>query len=171
MKQTITSQNRNWILFWVYVIVASTVITILSSCGTRKVIIDEVKNDSLSQIYTKIETKEDIKIETKNDIITNEFIITPLDTCKDIIVNGISYRNVVLRYINTKDNSLHTEKKIVSKNELKVQDTKVTQNRKVKDIEKTSNPFTILLWLLIPLFMYIIYKYLCFIYPPLKNIL
>ena len=129
----------------------------LSSCGTRKVVIDEVKKDSLSQISTKIVTEEVIKIE--NDIVIDEITITPLDTCKDVVVNGITYRNAVLSYKKTKDNSLRTEKKIVYKNELKVQDTKVTQNRKVKDIERTSNPFLILLWLLIPLFAYIIYKF------------
>jgi len=168
MKQTITSQNKNFILFWVYVVIASTVITILSSCGTRKVVIDEVKKDSLSQISTKIVTKEDIKIETKNDIITDEFTITPLDTCKDIVVNGITYKNVVLSYKKTKDNTIQVQDIKVAKKELTVQDTKVTENRKVKDITKTSNPFLILLWLLIPLFIYIIYK---FLYPPLKNIL
>ena len=158
MKQTTTSQDRNWILFWVFVIVASTVITMLSSCGTRKVVIDEVKKDSLSQISNKIVKKEYIKFETKNDIIIDEFTITPLDTCKDIVVNGIKYKNVVLRYKKTKDNTIQVQDIKVAKNELKVQDTKVTQNRKVKDIERTSNPFNILLWLLIPLFMYIIYR-------------
>jgi len=162
------NQDRNWILFITYIVVASIVITMLSSCGTRKVIIDEVKKDSLSQIYTKIVTKEDINIETKNDIITDEFIITPLDTCKDIVVNGISYRNVVLSYKKTKDKTIQVQNIKVAKNELKTQDTKVTQNRKVKNIERTSNPF---LWLLIPIGLYLIYKYLCFIYPPLKNIL
>jgi hypothetical protein len=150
---------KNWLMFWVYVVVASIVITMLSSCGTRKVIIDEVKKDSLSQIYTKIVTKEEIKIETKNDIITNEFTITPLDTCKDIVVNGISYRNVTIKYKKTKDNTIQVKDIKVAKNELKVQDTKVTQNRKVKDITKTSNPFLILLWLLIPLIAYIIYRF------------
>ena len=155
MKQTITSQNRNWILFWVYVVVASTVITMLSSCGTRKVIIDEVKKDSLSQIYTKIETKEDIKIETKNDIVIDEFIITPLDTCKDIVVNGITYKNVVLRHINTKDNSLHKEDIKVSKIEDKQQTTKVKENTKVKNIEKTSNPIG---YILIIIIIYLVWQ-------------
>jgi hypothetical protein len=131
----------------------------LSSCGTRKVVIDEVKKDSLSQISTKIVTKEDIKIETKNDIITDEFTITPLDTCKDIVIDGKTYRNVTINYKKTKDNTIQVQDIKVAKNELKVQDTKVTQNRKVKDIERTSNPFIIFLWLLIPLFMYIIYKF------------
>ena len=168
MKQTIISQNKGVLSFWLAVLLAVIVITMLSSCSTRKVVIEEVKKDSLSQIVTKIVTKEDIKIETKNNIVTDEFIITPLDTCKDIVVNGITYKNVVLRHINTKDNSLHKEDIKVSKKELKVQDTKVTENTKVKHIKKTSYPYWLLL---IPIGLYLIYKYLCFIYPPLKNIL
>jgi len=142
-------------MFWVYVVVASTVITMLSSCGTRKVVIDEVKKDSLSQISIKIETKEDIKIETKNDIITDEFIITPLDTCKDIVVNGITYRNVVLRHINTKDNSLYKKDIKVSKIEDKQQTTKVKENTKVKNIEKTSNPIG---YILIIIIIYLVWQ-------------
>jgi len=152
------NQDRNWILFLGYIVLASIVITMLSSCGTRKVVIDDVKKDSLSRISTKIVTKEDIKIETKNDITTDEFTITPLDTCKDIVIDGKTYRNVVLSYKKTKDNTIQVQDIKVAKDELKIQDTKVTQNRKVKDIERTSNPFLILLWLLIPLFMYIIYR-------------
>jgi len=159
MKQTIISKNKGVLSFWLAVALASTVITLLSSCGTRKVVIDEVKKDSVSQISTKIATVEDIKIETKNDITTDEFTITPLDTCKDIIVNGISYRNVTINYKKTKDNTIQVQDIKVAKNELTVQDTKVTQNRKVKHIERTSNPFLILLWLLIPLIAYIIYRF------------
>ena len=151
-------QYINGMVFWLSVLLIAIVITMLSSCGTRKVVIDEVKKDSLSQISTKSATIEDIKIETKNDIVTDEFTITPLDTCKDVVVNGITYRNAILRYKNTKDNTIQVQDKKVSENKLEVQDTKVTQNRKVKDIEKTSNPFLIFLWLLIPLFAYIIYK-------------
>jgi hypothetical protein len=149
------NQDRNWILFWVYVVVSSIVITMLSSCGTRKVVIEEVKKDSLSQIYTKIETKEDIKIETKNDIVTNEFIIIPLDTCKDIVVNGITYKNVVLRHINTKDNSLHKEDIKVSKIEDKQQTIKVKENTKVKNIKKTSNPIG---YILIIIIIYLVWQ-------------
>jgi hypothetical protein len=148
-------QYINGMVFWLAVLLASIVITMLSSCGTRKVVIDEVKKDSLSQIYTKIETKEDIKIETKNDIITNEFIITPLDTCKDIVVNGITYKNVVLRHINTKDNSLHKEDIKVSKIEDKQQTIKVKENTKVKNIKKTSNPIG---YILIIIIIYLIWQ-------------
>ena len=148
-------QYINGMVFWLSVLLFTIVVTLLSSCGTRKVVIDEVKKDSLSQISTKIVTEEIIKIQ--NDIVIDEITITPLDTCKDVVVNGITYRNAVLSYKKTKDKTVQNIK--VSKNELKVQDTKVTQNRKVKDIERTSNPFLIFLWLLIPLFAYIIYKF------------
>ena len=155
MKQTIISKNKGVLSFWLAVALASTIVTILSSCSTRKVVIEEVKKDSLSQIYTKIETKEDIKIETKNDIVTNEFIITPLDTCKDIVINGITYKNVVLRHINTKDNSLHKEDIKVSKIEDKQQTTKVKENTKVKNIKKTSNPIG---YILIIIIIYLVWQ-------------
>ena len=155
MKQTIILRYKSSIVFWVAVIVASIVITMLSSCGTRKVVIDEVKKDSLSQISTKIVTKEDVKIE--NNIVIDEFTITPLDTCKDIVVNGITYKNAILSYKKTKDNTIKNIK--VSEEKLETQDTKVTQNRKVKDIERKSNPMLNLLWLLIPLSAYVIYKF------------
>ena len=155
MKQTIISKNKGVITFWLSVALATIVVTMLSSCGTRKVVIDEVKKDSLSQISTKIVTEEVIKIE--NDIVIDEITITPLDTCKDVVVNGITYRNAVLSYRKTKDKTIQNIK--VSEEKLKVQDTKVTQNRKVKDIERTPIPQLWLLWLLIPLFMYIIYRF------------
>lgn len=152
MKQTIISRYKGVLLFWSLVAIFT---FLLSSCGTRKVIIDEVKKDSVSQISTKITTEEVIKI--KNDIVIDEFTITPLDTCKDIVVNGVSYRNVILKYKKTKDNSIQDIK--ISEEKLKTQDTKVTQNRKVKDIEKTPIPMLWLLLLLIPLFAYLMYKF------------
>ena len=148
-------KNKGVITFWLSVILAVISITILSSCSTRKVVIEEVKKDSLSQIVTKIVTKEDIKIETKNDIVIDEFIIIPLDTCKDIVVNGITYKNVVLRHINTKDNSLHKEDIKVSKIEDKQQTTKVKENTKVKNIEKTSNPIG---YILIIIIIYLVWQ-------------
>ena len=154
MKQTIILRYKSSIVFWLSVIVASIVITMLSSCGTRKVVIDEVKKDSLSQISTKIVTKEDVKIE--NNIVIDEFTITPLDTCKDIVVNGITYKNAVLSYKKTKDNTIQNIK--VSKIEDKEQAVKSIIREKKKEVDRKLNPMLNLLWLLIPLSAYIIYK-------------
>jgi len=128
------------------------------SCGSRKVIIEETKKDSLKQIETKIVTKEDVKIAIKNNILSEEVIITPFDNCKDIVVNGITYKNVVLRYKKVKDMSLHIEKKIASKNELKKELTKTSVKEFKKDIDKKANYFVYLWLLLIPIIIYLFKK-------------
>ena len=121
--------------------------------------IDEVKKDSLSQISTKIVTKEDVKIETKNDIVIDEFTITPLDTCKDIVVNGVTYKNAILSYKKTKDNTIQVQDKKMSKVEDKEQVVKSIIREKKKEVERKLNPMLNLLWLLIPLSAYVIYKF------------
>ncbi len=131
---------------------------LLISCGTRKVSIQEIKKDSLSQISTKIATIELTNLSSKNDIIVDEFIITPLDTCKDIVVNGVTYKNVVLRHINTKDNSLRTEQKIVSKIEDKQQIVKISYKEDKKDIERKQNNFLYFIPILILLLIYFLWR-------------
>ena len=130
---------------------------ILFSCGSRKVVIQETKKDSLKQIETKIVTKEETNIFIKNDIYTDEFTITPLDTLKDIVVNGITYKNVILRYKKVKDNSLHIEKKTIVKNELKKELTKTSVKEFKKDIDRKQNYWNYLWLLLIPV-VYYLYK-------------
>jgi len=105
-------KNKGVITFWLSVILAVIVITLLSSCGTRKVVIDEVKKDSVSQISVKIATKEVVDTKNETDIFIEEFVITPLDTCKDVVVNGITYRNAVLSYKKTKDKTIQKKKSI-----------------------------------------------------------
>lgn len=131
-------------------------LVLFSSCSTRKVAIDKVKKDSLSQISTKIVTKEAIKIETKNDITIDEFTITPFDTCKDIVVNGITYKNAILSYKKIKDNTIQVQDKKTSKIEQKKQTTKVEIETKNKETEKK----TIIPWwiyLLLAGGLYLIY--------------
>lgn len=134
------------------------VLLLFVSCSSRKVVIENVKKDSISETVVKTATVEDVKIETKNDILIDEFTITPLDTCKDIVINGISYKNVVLKYKKTKDNTIQVQDKKTSKIEDKQQKTKVEVEQKKKEIEKTPIPQLWLLWLLIPLIIYIMYK-------------
>lgn len=131
---------------------------LLFSCASRKVVIEEVKKDSIAETKTKIVIVEDIKIETKKDITTDEFIITPLDTCKDIIVNGISYKNAVLTYKKVKDNSLHIEKKIVSKIEDKKEIVKTSIKEKKKEIDKKANYFIYLWFILGIVIIYVIWR-------------
>jgi hypothetical protein len=131
---------------------------LLFSCASRKVSINKVEKDSLSQITTKIGTKEETNIAIKNDIYTDEFTITPLDTCKDIIVNGITYKNVVLRYKKVKDNSLHIEKKIMLKNEDKKQIVKTSEKTFKKEIDKKANYYIYLWFILGIIILYLIWR-------------
>lgn len=131
---------------------------LLISCSSRKVIVEKIKKDSLVTINSKIVTDEIYTSETKNDIITNELTIEPLDTLKDIVINGISYRNVVLRYKNTKDNSLHRKEKIVSKKEDIKQTVKTSNKVFKKNIDKKANYFIYLWLLLIPLILFLFKK-------------
>ena len=97
------------------------------SCGSRKVTKTnlEEKKDSVSvvDVKTEIKTNENTEINnnSKIDKTEEEFIIEPIDTSKEIIVNGKTYKNVKIRHKKTKDNSLHINQKKVSKNALKRQ--------------------------------------------------
>jgi len=132
-----TSHNRNYIYFWICILI-STLAVLLASCSSRKVVIDEVRKDSVSQIVTKIATKEVIDVKNETDIFIEEFTITPLDTCKDIVIDGKVYKNVTINYKKTKDKSVYTEKKIESKIEDKQQITKEKIVEKTKKVERTS---------------------------------
>lgn len=125
------------------------------SCSSRKVVVEQIKKDSLKQIETKIVTKEDLKTETKNDILIAEYTIEPLDSLKEFVIDGKTYKNVRLRYKNTKDNSLYKEEKKVSKNEDIKQTIKTTSKVFKKNIDKKANYFIYLWLLLIPLILYL----------------
>lgn len=121
------------------------ILLLLTSCSARKVAVQEVKKDSLVTINSKTVTDIVSNVDTKNDVTTEELTITPLDTCKDIFVNGKAYRNVVLTYKKTKDNTTRVEKKIASKIEDKQQVTKSVVRQKNKEVEKKESFYWILI--------------------------
>jgi hypothetical protein len=90
---------------------------ILMSCGARKVNIEKVtiKKDSIATVEVKAitEIKKDITDSTniKTDTTQDEVVIQPIDTCKEMVVEGKRYKNVVLKIRKTKTNSLYTNKK------------------------------------------------------------
>ena len=141
------------------------------SCASRKVNtqISEVKKDSLFEkiVDTKIETKKDTdsQININTFIDSDEIIIKPLDSLKEIIVDGKHYKNVVLTIKKTKVNSLYNKKEKVSENALKQQkqsikvQTKQVENKKSKIIDKKANYFIYLWFLLGLIILYLIYKY------------
>ena len=141
------------------------------SCGSRKVSKSnlEEKKDSVSvvDVKTEIKTNENTEINnnSKIDKTEDEIIIEPIDNTKEIVVNGKTYKNVKIRHKKTKDNSLHINKKKVSKNALKQQikhSKQVVSTSKVlkeKKIDKKESLVIYIYYLIIFIILYIIYKY------------
>jgi len=141
------------------------------SCGSRKVHKTnlEEKKDSISvnDVKTEIKTNENTFENniSKIDKTEDEFIIEPIDTSKEIVVNGKTYKNIKIRHKKTKDNSLHINKKKVSKNALKQQikhNKQVVSSRKVfieREIHKKESLVIYIYYLILLIILYFIYKY------------
>lgn len=137
----------------------------LTGCGSRKVTIDKsevvIKSDSIS-----IEKKDSVSTINNNiKIVENyeEIEITPEVCGVEMVVNGISYKNAVLRYKKSKKEHTDTSIKIVSKKaskqvSKKKQENKITKN---KTTDKKANYFVYFWLLLIPAGM--------FVYRQIKN--
>ena len=146
------------------------------SCGSRKVTKTnlEEKKDSVSvvDVKTEIKTNENTEINnnSKIDKTEEEFIIEPIDTSKEIIVNGKTYKNVKIRHKKTKDNSLHINQKKVSKNALKQQikhNKQVVSTSKVfieKKIDKKESLVKYFYLFILLILLYLIYKYKNYIF-------
>ena len=142
----------------------------LIGCASRKVDIKttDIKKDSL--VETKIELIEnkvkDSTAETNTKTIINidEIIIKPLDSLKEFIVEGKTYKNVVLSYKKTKSNSLYNNKIKLSENTLKHVKTNskiktsVKENIKEKQIDKKANYFVYLWFILGIIILYLIWR-------------
>jgi len=133
---------------------------VLTSCGSRKVQVDklDIKKDSVVETkiaVTTIETKQ--KTDSTNIVTTidnSEIIITPIDTCKEIVVEGKVYKNVVLKIKKNKANTLYTNNKTESNNKRmdSVATIKVNKTEKVSGKNKTIDKkadYSWILWLLL----------------------
>jgi ATP-dependent Zn protease len=143
---------------------------ILTSCGARKVDIERssIKKDSIVETKVEVVTLENKeKTDSTNIAITvstDEIVIMPIDTCRDIVVDGKIYKNVILRIKKTKSNTLYTNKKKESETKLKdsVATTKAVKTEqsesKSKHIKKSANYSWIIWLLLLILILYILWR-------------
>jgi hypothetical protein len=97
-------------------------VLILTSCGARKVDVSkiEIKKDSIVDTKVIVTTTENkIKTDSTNVITKadiDEITFTPVDSSKEIVIEGKRYKNVVLKVKKSKTNSLYTNKKKQSDN-------------------------------------------------------
>lgn len=131
---------------------------LLTSCSVRKVQVnkEQTKTDSVSTIKIDSVSKE------QNNIVTiknsEEFEVSPLVDSIPMVVDGITYKNAILKHKKAKTIIVDRSKKIVSKNVVKNVEVKREASKKEKTIERVRSYW----WLLIPIVgfgLYLYYKY------------
>jgi len=136
-------------------------VLLLQSCASRKV--DVSKLEENTKVDSSVVTKTDSTAVTQNNITvtetTEELEVKPIVDSLPIVVNGISYKNAVLRYKKQKKTSEDISKKTESKNVLKKELKTKTEVKKTKEkvVDKKANYF-IYLWLLIIPIGIIVYR-------------
>lgn len=146
------------------------IILLTTSCASRKVNIEkvDVKKDSVVETKVTVTTIEDNKkIDSTNINITtdnSEITITPIDSSKTIIVDGKSYKNVVLKIKKTKVNTSYrnnkTESNIKRKDSIAVVkvEKKERVTGKLKQIHKKAS-YCWIIWLsLLILIIYLLWR-------------
>lgn len=123
------------------------------SCASRKVDADIKNKDS-----TSVDVKKDVVVKTTDSVFSNvtvnksetdEIIITPIDSTKEIIVNGKKYFNVVLKHKKTKNNTYTNGVGKVVKKENRVSNTTSKKRVVTKDKEKNVDVNNNAIWLFI----------------------
>jgi len=142
-----------------------TIILLSVSCSSRKVNKSvEQENSTASVSTTKVDsTKTVTKSETNTKVIdssqSDEITITPLDSTKEMVVNGKSYKNAVLKHRKVKNNIVAVKSKTVNvEQQNRVKEATKSNNTKSKTIEvkqterKSSFPWWILILIALGLF-------------------
>lgn len=144
---------------------------LLTSCGSRKVAINntEIKKDSTAITEVKVEEEIKVEIEEKTNVFVfdeaEEIEISPIDTSKVMYVDGKIYENVVIRAKKNKSGILHT-------NNIKASQTqridslsksivveKERTNIKTKDIDKKAAiDLHIMWWIIFIVIIFFIFR-------------
>ena len=145
-------------------------LVILTSCGARKVDVSkvEVKKDSVVETKAIVEKTEVVQKTDSTNIVTeintDEVCIEPLDSTKEMVVNGKVYKNAVLKIKKNKVNTTYRNNKTESN--IKRIDSVGTSKASIKEstVAKTKNidkkaSYCSLLWLLLLiLIMYLLWR-------------
>lgn len=163
-----TNNNRNFLVLWI--LIACFIILTITSCSSRKVIVDNnyIKKDSLVENKIKVIIEEtNKKSDSTNIIITNdnsELTITPIDTTREILVNGVSYKNVILNIKKNKTNVLYSKKNKESYTRSKdsTSTNKIVKKEvvktKQKKTDKKQNYWVLILPIILLIILYLLWQ-------------
>lgn len=145
-------------------------LVVLTSCASRKVDVSkiEIKKDSVVEAKVEVKTLEVKNTTDSTNIVTevntDEVCIEPLDSTKEMVVNGKVYKNAVLKIKKNKVNTLYTNNKTESNikhiDSTSTSKTTVKENvvGKTKKIDKEANYWSLLWLLLLLLIMYLLWR-------------
>jgi len=164
------NHNRNFLVFWILVLISCILVSTMSSCASRKVIVDktDIKKDSIVETKVSLISQEnEKKSDSTSIVITNEndeLTITPIDTSKEIIVNGVSYKNVIINVKKNKTNVSYSNKNKESytKSKDSTSTNKVVKTEviktKEKKIDKKQNYWVFILPILLLIILYLLWQ-------------
>ncbi len=128
---------------------------VLSSCGARKVAI--VKNDTKITIDSTAIVKMDSVATINNNIVidiqTQEIEVTAIDSCKEVVINNIPYKNARITIRNIKAKQIDTSiKKVAIKRQKEVKKA-IVKKIEVKQKEIDRKESYSYLWVLVIAFV------------------
>ena len=119
------------------------------SCGSRKVEIQK----------TNTEIKDTSNIEIKFNYEYNTYTIEAKDNLKPFIYNNKTYLNVVLKHLNTKDNTIYKKDIKVVKTNAKDVIINSKEIAKTKIVDKKESMFKYFIILIVVFLLYLFLKF------------
>jgi hypothetical protein len=145
-------------------------LVVLTSCASRKVDVSkiEIKKDSVVEVKAEVKTLETKNVVDSTNITTetntDEICIEPLDSTKEMIIDGKIYKNVSLKIKKNKVNTTYrnnkTESNVKRTDSVGTSKTSVKENivAKTKNIDKKANYWWIICWLILILIIYLLWR-------------
>tara|TARA_R110000823_G_scaffold314955_1_gene445127 strand:- start:10336 stop:10785 length:450 start_codon:yes stop_codon:yes gene_type:complete len=129
------------------------------SCGSRKVEIQKTNTEIKTVSKEIFKTVDTSNIEVKFNYEYNTFTIEAKDNLKPFIYNNKTYLNVVLKHLNTKDNTIYKKDVKVVKTNTKDVIINSKEIAKTKIVDKKENMFKYFIILIVVFLLYLFLKF------------
>jgi preprotein translocase subunit SecF len=134
----------------------------MTSCSARKVAKSETKEETKqTEVVTETvnqTTNENTKIVDSSEI--DEIEVTPIDSTKEMVIDGKRYFNVKIKKVRRKNNIVVDKVKIVDYN-AKKDAKKVVEQTKQTEVKQTEKEAVIKWWwwIILIIILYLFFKY------------
>ena len=151
--------KKHSIILWAFF--AIVLLTLLASCGARKVAKSETKESQTNVESNSIKVQNTLTDNTKivDSSTSDEFEICPVSDTLPMIVNGVTYKNAKIRHLKKKNNISIVKDIKVQHNAQKsgLKTVKTSRVIEVKQIDRKQS-YLWLWWLLLLIPAYYIYR-------------